>query len=444
MIGQYWLSNDNVDYEPTKDIRNKVKSLLNKQKRFMFGKEPTILFKPYNPKDKDKCEELRQFIDNILEQNDFWNETAKAFLESTIRKRVLLRCEINKNQQIYIYYNDINDFNYTTNSLNPRKLDNISLVFQDKSTTDEDNIEKQLWNKYTYYLEFNKCKLKIEQFKGSNSDKPIQTKIKDTGLDILPFWLIKNGGTLNNSFGESDITDLRSSQIQYNKKNSDFSDNLEFNQFPPNILKDVEPATNTDEEVELKIAPNAIWNLKSSSNGENKANGEVKKLECNFTGLDAVEKYLDRCERDMEKSLDMPLEQDIKNAPSAKAMKYIYNNLIARCEEKWRDWENSIKQLIKTLIYSCSNFNCYKNWDHDWDNLEFKIIIKHNYPLIEDEEDKKKIAMEEVDRGLISRFTYRKDHTDIEDLDGEEQKMLEETSDKNAAENDQFNGVGDE
>ncbi|EQB3101474.1 phage portal protein [Clostridium botulinum] len=440
MIGQYWISNDDVDYEPTKDIRNKVKALLNKQKRFMFGKEPTILFKPYNPKDKEKCEELRQFIDNIFDSNDFWNESTKAFLESTIRKRVLLRCEINKDQAIYIYFNDINDFSYTINVLNPRKLDSVSLVFQDYDTINEEDTEKQIWNKYTYYLENNKCKLKAEIFKGSSLDKPIETKINDTGLNMLPFWIIKNGGTLNNSFGESDITDLKSSQTQYNEKISDFADNLEFNQFPPNILKDVEPVTNNvNEEVELKIAPNAIWNLKTSNNnGEGKTTGEVKKLETNFTALDAVERYLDRCERDMEKTLDMPSPQDIKNAPSAKAMKYIYNNLIARCEEKWRDWESPIKELIMTIIYACSKFNCYENWNHEWDNLKFKIIIKHNYPLIEDEDDKKKLALEEVNTNVRSHRSYIKDFADEEDFEGQFNEIIEDIQTINNAENDQF------
>lgn len=440
MIGQYWDNNSNVDYEPTKDVRNKVKSLLNKQKRFMFGKEPTILFKPYTPSDKEKCEALRQFVDNILETNDFWNQTAKAFLETTIRKRVLLRMEINKEQQVYIYYNTINDFGYTVNCLNPRKLDSISLVFQDISTIDEEELEKQIWNKYTYYLEANKCKLKIEKFKGNELEEPFETVTKDTGLDRLPFWLIKNGGTLDNIFGESDITDLRSPQVQYNKKISDSSDTLEFNQFPPSILKDVEPAnSNGDEEVELKIAPNALWNLKSTSSGENKSTGEVKKLESNFTASAAVESYLDRAERDMEKTLDIPNSEDIKNAPSGKAMRYIYNNLIARCEEKWRDWETTMKEMINTIIYSCSTFNCYEEWNHEWDNLKFKIVIEHNYPLVEDIDDKKNIAMAEVNANLKSHRSYIKDFSTDEDFTGEFNQILEDIKSINGVEQDQYN-----
>lgn len=94
-LGQSWETNDNVDYIPTQDIRNKVKPLLKKQARFMFGVEPTMNFKPDNLNNTDGCEELRKFIDDVFEDNQFWKNTRKAFLMSTIKKRVLLRVEAN-------------------------------------------------------------------------------------------------------------------------------------------------------------------------------------------------------------------------------------------------------------------------------------------------------------------------------------------------------------
>ena len=112
LLGQNWKSGDNVDYTPTQDIRNKVKPLLKKQSRFMFGKEPTLTFKPDNLDDKEICDELRLFIDDILSFNKFWKKTRKAFLMSTIEKRVLLRAEVNPDSNIRLKYERIDNFSY--------------------------------------------------------------------------------------------------------------------------------------------------------------------------------------------------------------------------------------------------------------------------------------------------------------------------------------------
>ena len=95
LYGQNWTIDDNIDYKPTQEIRNKIKPLLRKQARWMFGKEPTLIFKADDLKDKDNCEELRKYIEDVFENNDFWNNTRKAFLEATIKKIVLLRAEAN-------------------------------------------------------------------------------------------------------------------------------------------------------------------------------------------------------------------------------------------------------------------------------------------------------------------------------------------------------------
>ena len=112
LYGQNWPVDDNIDYTPTQDIRNKVKPLLKKQARWMFGKEPTLVFKADDLKDKENCENLRKFIEDVFDYNDFWNNTRKAFLEATIKKRVLLRAEANPGHPVVIKYESIENFYY--------------------------------------------------------------------------------------------------------------------------------------------------------------------------------------------------------------------------------------------------------------------------------------------------------------------------------------------
>ncbi|MGL5712273.1 MAG: hypothetical protein ACRCX2_04585, partial [Paraclostridium sp.] len=98
--GQSWIIADELDYIPTQLIDNKIEPLIHKQARFFLGKEPILLLKSRNKEDKEKCEYLRIFIDDILTSNSFWSETLKAFRLATVTKRVLLRLEANEGEKI--------------------------------------------------------------------------------------------------------------------------------------------------------------------------------------------------------------------------------------------------------------------------------------------------------------------------------------------------------
>ncbi len=430
LLGQSWMTADDLDYVPTQDIRNKVKPFLKKQARFMFGRAPSILFKPYYIKDKDKCEELRQFIDGILEENSFWSDTLKAFLMCTVRKRVLLRLEANPGEPINIIYNNIEDFTYKKEG---KHLKSVTMVSIDKDTIDKEDHEK-IYYRYTYAMADDTCKLKIETFKGDNldPDKPQKTEIRDTGLSKMPAWVIINGGLLGDEFGESDLEDLKDAQNQYNRRNSDFADALRFQMFGQTVIIDATEDTVNN----AKVAPNGLLPLVSLGDEGKKA--DVKRIESSFSSAEPIEMYLKRAEHDMHQALDMPEDEQLREIPSAKAMKYMYNDLIARCEEKWNDWEMSIKQLIRLIIESCSKFNCYKEWDKSWNDLKFSIIVNHNYPIPEDEEDKKRLALEEVNSNVRSHRSYIKDFSDEEDVESAMAEIIEDIESINAAQQDQF------
>lgn len=444
LLGQSWVVSDNLDYIPTQDIRNKVKSLLKKQARFMFGKAPNILFKPYKKEDKESCEELRQFIDDILEENNFFSETLKAFLMCSVEKRVLLRLEANPKQPINLCYHKIKDFSYKKEG---RNLKSFTIVIQDKNTLGKENKDK-IYYRYTYYMpetnDINKkengenkktsCHLKIETFEGDRFDKNKSSKVvvRDTLLSKIPGFVIVNGGLLGNKFGESDLEDLKDAQNLYNKRISDFGDALRFQMFGQTVIIDATEGTVNN----AKIAPNGLLPLQSIDEEGKKADAKI--LESSFSSAEPIEMYLKRAEHDMREALDMPEESNLKDIPSAKALKYMYNDLIARCEEKWNDWDNPIKQLIRLIIESCSKFECYPGWDKKWDNLKFRIVLKHNYPLPQDEEDKKRLAIEEVNSNVRSHRSYIKDYSNEEDVDGAINEIVEDIKTIASAEQDQF------
>lgn len=436
LLGQSWKSNDNVDYAPTQDIRNKVKPLLKKQARFMFGADPTITFKPDDSVDNDTCEDLRRFVDDIFEDNQFWKSTKKAFLMSTIKKRVLLRVEANPNEPIIIKYENIDNFYY--DEKNGKLLKVVFFQEDDNNVLIEDDTKK-IYYLHTYFYSREKeadpvtAFYKKDSYVGGDLSNPIETVTTNTGFDTIPCWLIKNGGELNDDFGESDLEDLMDAQTLYNKKNSDFADALRFQMFGSTAVID-----GKKEDVDnLTIAPNALHAIRTDDKAVDQGKqASMSRQEYSMSNSSAVDSYLDRLDKDMRDTLDMPTIKDLTNIPSAKAMKYLYNDLIARCEDKWTDWQPVFKQLINFIVqasqYSYSNFN------KSWLNLSYSIIFDHNYPLPEDDSDKKTVAMEEVKSNVMSHKEYIKKYGDVEDVDGEYNQILDEIAQITAAENEQM------
>jgi len=436
LYGQNWPVNDNVDYKPTQDIRNKVKPLLKKQARWMFGKEPTLVFKPDDFNNKDKCEKLRKFIDDIFENNNFWNNTRKAFLESTVKKRVLLRVEANPGQPLVIKYETIENFYYKEKNGVLLKV----VFFED----DELNVYKETDAEKIYYLHTYYYKVdeksrekqawyKKDTYKNTDLQEDLTIDI-DTGFSAIPCWLIKNGGELNDSFGESDVNELEDAQNQYNRRISDFADALRFQLFGAEVVIDGDE----DDVNKFTIAPNALHAVRTR--GELADSGKqatVQRLEYNIGNSTAMESYLDRAESDMNFALDMPKLKDLNNIPSAKAMIYLYNDLIARCEEKWNDWERPLLGLIKFIIEVAPV--CYKGkFNSEWLSLKYTTIFKHNYPLPSDDDEKKKTAISEVQADVRSRKSYIKEFSDEEDDQKAFDEILEEKSQITNAETDQM------
>ena len=441
-LGQSWKNNDNVDYEPTEDIRNKVKPLLKKQARFMFGVNPTITVKADNTNDTDSCEELRKFIDDIFENNKFWENTRKAFLMSTIKKRVLLRVEANPGTPISIKYENIEDFYYKEKN---GKLLQVSFFQEDDNNVFQQDDTKKTYYVHTYYYDKEnenspvQAYYKKQTYSGNDLNTPIEETIQNTGFNVIPCWLVKNGGELNDDFGESDLEDLKGPQTLYNKKNSDYADALKFQMFGAEAVID-----GKDEDVnKLTIAPNALHAIRTDDNAsENGKQAIVQRLEYNMGNAEAANNYLDRIDKDMRDILDMPNVKDLSNIPSAKAMKYMYNDLIARCEEKWTDWEPVFKSLISFIIQS-AKYSYNGIFKDEWVSISYTVLFKHNYPIPEDTDDKKKLAMEEVVANVKSHKEYIKTYGDVEDADGEYEQIIQEISDITAAENDEMQTVQD-
>lgn len=450
LYGQNWPVDDNVDYIPTQDIRNKVKPLLRKQARWMYGKEPTLVFKADDLKDKEKCENLRKYIEDVFEYNDFWNNTRKAFLEATIKKRVLLRVEANPKQPVVIKYESIENFYYKEKN---GRLLKVIFFEEDEQNTFREKYEDKIYYLHTYYYklvektidETNKVSeykpyYKKETYKNSELQEELTIDNEITISKTIPCWLIKNGGELNSNFGESDVTDLVDAQNQYNKRNSDFADALRFQLFGAETIIDGKE----DDVNKLNVAPGALHAIRTSDEAMARSKqATIQRQEYNIGNSSAMDAYLNRADSDMREMLDMPKITDLNNIPSAKAMGYLYNDLIARCDEKFNDWEKPLLNLIDFII-EVGPF-CYPGiFDKAWLTMQYTKLIKRNVPLPSDIDDKKDKAMDEVSAKVRSRRSYIKEFSNEEDAENSFKEILEETTMIQNAEDSFTSGLNQE
>lgn len=462
--GQIWPIPETLDYMPTREVRNHAKKLIDKQGRFMFGVAPTLTMKPYDKSQKDMAEEKRTIVDRILEQTNFWSHTSKAFLDATIGKRVLLCIDAQPGQPIQFRYYRMSEFIYTVDPNDYTKLTSVQICYQDESTSGK-IVQDQVWHRWTYKMKGETCWYTYEQtdgvgrileverplldengfeIDGATEKIPVRQEI-NTNFSQIPCKVILNGGLTGDISGTSDIKDLIDLAVSYNRVNSDYRDALRFKMFEQPVFIDAD----SSELSNIKIAPNAIIDLKTDpAIGDGTGTGrsaQATTLSSSFNFSTAADSYLDRLKKDMYELMDQPLPEQLASVPSAKALRFMFFDLIARCEQKWMDWEPAVKWVVQMLEEACDKCGLYPELNAATVlKTETNIVIQHNYPIPEDEEAKKDIAIKEVQANVMSRKTYIRKYSDVEDEQGEWNEIMEEIDELNNSSNTGFMSTLDE
>lgn len=456
--GQLWAIPSTLDYRPSREIRNHVKKLIHKQARFMFGVPPTITLKPFEATQKDAAEQKRTVVEKVLEDSNFWANTFKAFIDCTVGKRVLLCATANPGEPIQFKYYKMSEFTYEVDPNDCTKLSSVQICYQDESTVGKLKPDER-WHKWTYTMEDGACYCLYQLVDGNGNatvveqqpvdengneleGDPIKVPVEsffNTKFSQIPCKVILNGGLTGDIRGTSDIKDLMDLANSYNKVNSDYRDALRFKMFEQPVF------TDADSEClkKIKIAPNAIIDLKSDPTlGDGTgvgARAQASMLSSTFNFSQAAETYLDRLKKDMYELMDQPLPEQLNNVPSGKALRFLFFDLIARCEEKWTEWNTAIKWIVSIIEEACDLCNLYPE-------LQAKsamktltnIVITHNYPIPEDEESKRTVAIQEVQANVMSHKTYIRKFGDVEDEEGEWEEIMEEQDELNSSSNQGF------
>ena len=461
--GQCWPVQER-DYKPTREIRNITKKLMKKQGRFMTSVPPTLNLSAINVIDRERIDAKRAVIEEILDRAQFWNKFQKAFMDCTIGKRVLLTIitdvdekgrPLSDNPLRFRFYT-MPEFTYEFDPNDCDKLMRVQIAYQDDETVGKIQ-QEQRWHKWTYEMrDDGYCWCIYEVVDGTNTvafievmanplmnneNEEVKEQVElrnewNTGFTQLPCKVIFNDGLTGDIRGHSDIKDLMDLAMDYNKTVSDYRDALRFKMFEQPVFVDCDSSSIEG----IKIAPNSLIDLKSDpalgdGTGAN-STASYGMLSSTFNFSAAADSYLTRLKQDMYELMEQPMPEQLVNVPSGKALKMIYYDLITRCEEKWAEWDEALKWLVRIIEEAVVTFNLYQDLqDIDTITMPTTIVWNHNYPIPDDEVDTKTVAIAEVEAGVRSVKSYIEEFSDKEDAEAEFQAILDEKSNINEVNN---------
>lgn len=415
---QKWLLPEGLDFTPSQNITNYIKKLIDKKARFMFGKEPYIDLRTKDEKNKERVEEKEALLADILEKNKFHAKLLKAKKDCSIGGRIAIKIWA-RDDKLKIIFTPAQEFFPIYDIDDVDELEKILFVYMVK---DDPERENQRIVKQTYEMENGRCFVEEGIYNGHGELIEITEERKENGLDFIPVTIITNGGLLGETKGESDVETLWSNQDSYNKLKSDDMDALGFNMFPLLVANDV--AATTIEK--MVIAPNALVDLKSEG-AFNGKQGSLEKLEGTFSYADKFEKTIDRVKDDMHELMDVPNTSVDKlrgTITSGKAMQVLYWDLQAVCEEEWIEWEPALRQVVDHIFKTISAYNI--NGQKELADLDSETVILHYYMNPEDEDDQRRIDMQEVVQRVRSRESYIRKWGDVENTEDEMQSIISE------------------
>ena len=242
---------------------------------------------------------------------------------------------------------------------------------------------------------------------------------QDTGLDFIPCRVIINDGLTGDLTGESDVAELMGDQDAYNDVKSDDIDALKFNMFPQKVFTD---ATESSMDA-VTISPGAMVDLQTDPSAMGHQ-AEAQVLESGFNYDARLENSVTRFRGDMYDLLSVPnlsLEQLKGVISSGKSMRALYWGLSCRCEEKWGEWDDSLKWMVERLIKMAAAYGTA-----NLPQIEHNITVEHLYPIPADEEAERASDLSEVSQEARSRLSYISKWQPNVDADGELQQIRAE------------------
>lgn len=423
----------NGDYVPADHKFKTIKSLIDKEARFLFSVPPTINLIDSEPNaENNRITNNQELVKIVLEKNHFNSRLLRAAKDCLIGRRIAIITDFNDNG-INISFAPSLEFVYETD---PTDVDIITKFIRFYNVTvNDDKSQQRVYKKKWEMNDNGYCEITEELYDGNARLIETLLPTTQTKFTYIPVSIVINEGLTGDPFGTSDIETLTDDESWYNKLSSKDMDSLRKGTDQIVWAMDVNPRSTKN----LSRAAGSFWDL-SSDPASNEKTGQIGCLENNMSYSPALDTTLRRLRASMYSQLDVPdtTSESLQGiVTSGKTMEAIYWGLMVRCNEKMLDWIPALKNMVYTIIEGA---RLYPNSRHPYINGDvvegFTVEVENTYPILRDESEEKSTDILEINAKVMSRKTYLKKWRGLTDdeIDEElkqiqlEQNMLEDSN----------------
>ena len=430
-----------TNYEPPHLPYCKIKSLIDKEARFLFSKSPDFVVKSDSLRDRgvDNLEEvsiIQNLVDKVLQANSVKNDLTQAARDCFIGKRVAIMCNFN-NDGIQISLIPSLNFIYELDKYG--KLSKIVGYFLlNDSTIDQD---RRIYCK-KYWMQNGFCWVEETVYDGAGNYVETFTASTRTEFTQIPATVVINGGLLENYRGVSDVKELMAYESMYSQLSNNDIDAELHSMNPIKYTIDMNPKSVE----ELSVAAGAFWDLNTDQTQLSGGKGAVGMLESKMTYSPVLTTTLDRISDCMHSQLEIPDTTPSKLQgiiTSGKTLKAIYWGMVVRCDEKMNTWRSSLEEIMRFIIEGAKMYpeSAKPYIEEPVPDIPYEVFVTNQYPLPEDEAEEKTIDMAEVNNQVMSHKSYLKKWRGMTDVEAEEE-IIQIAKEKRLFEESFFNSEG--
>lgn len=418
------IDSNNGDYVPAEHRFKIIRSIIDKEARFLFSQPPVITLKDIKSSTRDKNGQIvnrlqanQDLVEAVLGANHFNSKLVRAAKDCLVGRRIAMAVDFS-DRGIDISFMPSLEFVYETD---PRDVDVITKFIRFYSTVVNDDQEQQRIYKKKWELnEEGYCVISEGLYNGRGVLVEEIMPETVTPMPFIPCWVVINGGLIGDPFGRSDVEEIIDDESWYSKLASKDFDSLRKGTDQIVWTMDVNPKSTKN----LSRAAGSFWDLSSDPLEESRT-GQVGVLDNSMAYSPALDTTLNRIRANMYAQLDVPdttSEALTGIISSGKTMKAIYWGLMVRCDEKLLDWVPALQSLITCIIEGSKLYPEAKRVYYDGELADGYIVnIENSYPILEDESEEKSTDMMEVSTQVLSRKSYMKKWRGLSDEDVEDE-----------------------
>lgn len=420
--------NSSGDWLPSEWHSKQIKTLIDKEARFMFSISPDITLRDTEAttSDTSRIEANEQLINKVLEENNFKRKLVRGAKDCLIGKRIAIAVNVNEISGVTVSFIPSMEFIYETDQTN---VDKITKFIQFYNTVVNDDKTQQRIYKKKWYLENGVCRVVEELYDGNANLIETITPDRATRFSYIPVSVVVNDGLTGDPFGVSEIESLTDDESFYNKLSSKDIDSLRKSTDQITYTIDADPKTTKN----LSRAPGAFWDIATDVAAEGKT-AQVGSLDNPMSYSTALSATLQRLKNDMYAQVDVPdtTSEALQGIiTSGKTMQAIYWGLITRCNEKMLDWLSAFNNMAESILEAGRMYPEIVSRYIDSPVVEGYVInIENNYPILQDETEEKTSDILEVNAKTMSRKAYIKKWRGLTDdeVQSELEQIMLETS----------------